>query len=271
MKLPYFFLRHFAVGLHSGQQMFSKVGVFLICVAAVFAEPTADQLTSSGIAEFTGAHEKWDGARFAKAAEYFQKAENVQPRSGIQAAWRGTALFYQMLQLQSKADVAGANAAMSDAQSALENAVAWQANIAEAHALLATLYGMKIQKSPLQAMRLGPALLKHRKLAEQHGPANPRVRYLFGTAQFHTAKNDAARREALATLLAAETLFQAEAKKKPARWDHRWGHADCLSSIASCYEALQQKPEALAYFKKALAAHPANQMAKAGIDRLKKP
>jgi tetratricopeptide (TPR) repeat protein len=129
---------------------------------------------------------------------------------------------------------------------------------------------MKIHKSPLQAIRLGSALLKHRKLAEQHGPNNPRVRYLIGTAQFHTAKNDAARRAALTTLLAAETLFQAEAKKKPARWQHRWGHADCLSSIASCYEALQQKPQALTYFKKALAAHPANQMAKAGMERLKK-
>jgi tetratricopeptide (TPR) repeat protein len=250
--------------------MFSKIGVFLICTAAVFAELAADQLTSAGVAEFSNAHQKWDDARFAKAAEYFQKAENAQPQSGTLAAWRGTALFYQMLQNRSKADEAGANAAMADAQSALENAVKWQPNIPEAHALLATLYGMKIQKSPLQAMRLGPALLKHRKLAEQHGPANPRVRYLVGTAQFHTAKNDAARREALASLLAAETLFQAEAKKKPARWEHRWGYADCLSSIASCYEALQQKPEALTYFKNALAAHPANQMAKAGFERLKK-
>jgi tetratricopeptide (TPR) repeat protein len=249
--------------------MFSKVGVFFVCVAAVFADPAADQLTSSGVAEFSSAHQKWDGARFGKAAEYFQKAEALLPKSGFHASWRGAALFYQMLQKQSASDTAGAKAAMVSAQSALENAVKWQADNAEAHALLATLYGMKIHKSPLQAIRLGPSLIKHRKLAEQCGPANPRVRYLIGTAQLHTAKNDPARREALTTLLAAETLFQTEARRKPVRWAQRWGHADCLSSIASCYESLQQNPEAKAYFKKALAAHPANQLAKAGLERLK--
>lgn len=240
-----------------------------MCVAAVIAEPTADQLTASGVAEFSAAYEKWDASRFGKAAEFFRQAETSRPNSSKEAAWRGAALFHQMLQLQSKNDAHGAKVAMSAAIAALEIAVKRQADHPEANALLATLYGMTIQQAPLQALRLGPALLRHRNTAQKHGTSNPRVHYLIGTGQFHTAKTDSERQQALKTLLAAETFFQAEAKMKPSKTEHRWGYPACLTFIARSYESLNRLTEAQTYYKKALAAHPADHLAKQGLERLK--
>ena len=58
---------------------------------------------------------------------------------------------------------------------------------------------------------------EHQELALKHGASNPRVQYLLGMCQFHTAKKPAAWQEALTTLLKAEKLFEAEAKTPPPR------------------------------------------------------
>ena len=95
---------------------------------------------------------------------------------------------------------------------ALTQAVKLDASHAESHALLGTLYGMKISGNMLRAVWLGPRVQLELKLALAAGAKNPRVQYLLGMCQFYTALKTASRREALANLLAAEKLFEAEAK-----------------------------------------------------------
>ncbi len=263
-------LRCSDMGLFSFLVMIGNA-ILLLLLSAIFvrADPAADKLTAAGITEFSVAYQAWDGERFGKAAELFRQAEERTRASATNSCWRGTALFHRMLQLKSTSDTKAASAAMDAAVASLETAIKLDPGNAESHALLGTLYGMKIDGSVGRAIRYGRLIQSHQEQALKHGPGNPRVRYLLGTGQFHIAKDAGGKREALNTLLAAEKLFNAEVKQPVKGFEPRWGYVSCLTFIARSYESQGQQTEALAYYRKALAANPADQVAREGVARLK--
>ena len=243
------------------------LSLFTLLPAA--AEPAAVKPVTAGIAEFTAACQAWDGARFAAAAELLRQASTNASASATNFYWLGVAEFHRMLYLQNQPSPAPhsatASVAMEAALAALSRAVKLDPRHAESHALLGTLYGMKIGGNLARAAWFGPRVEKHRKAALAYGATNPRVNYLLGTCQFHTAKKPAAWREALATLLRAEKLFEVEAQTVPGPLDPRWGHASCLTFIGRTYEQLGQRTEAADYFRKALARQPSDHLAKEGL------
>jgi tetratricopeptide (TPR) repeat protein len=246
----------------------------LILFTAVLArsDVSADRLTAAGIAEFTAAYKDWDGQRFGAAADLFRQASTNAPASSSNYYWLGAAEFHRMLQLQNAPGAAtntvAAIGAMDAALAALLTAVKLDERDAESHALLGTIYGMKIDGNLLRAARFGPRVGQHQRKALEFGAQNPRVRYLLGTCQFHMAKKRAAQQEALATLLLAEKLFREEAQRAPGPLEPRWGLSSCLTFIGRTYELLGQPPEAAAYFRKALSAHPADRLAQEGLARV---
>lgn len=248
----------------------------LICFFTLLAgaENAATKLTTAGIAEFTAAYQAWDGARFAKAAELFRQASTNTSATVTNFYWLGAAQFHRMLQLQnspgSSTNKEAAETALNAAVEALLTAVEQDKKHAESHALLGTLYGMKIGDSIIRGAWFGPKVVKHRDLAVALGPDNARVRYLLGMCQFHTASKPAAWRETLATLLTAEKLFETESKRANSPLEPRWGRSSCLTFIGQTYERLGQKVKAAEYFRKALAEHPADHLAKAGLARVEK-
>ena len=246
--------------------------LLLLAAPAARADSAADKLTMAGIAEFTNAYQAWDGARFATAATLFQQACTNATATATNYYWLGAAEFHRMLQLLGlpggNTNRIAAEAALEAALDALTRAVKLDASHAESHALLGTLYGMKISDNVLRAVWLGPRVQRELKLAMAGGATNPRVQYLLGMSQFYTALRNASRREALTNLLAAETLFEAEAKTPAAPLEPRWGHDSCLTFIGSSYEKLGQRAEAEAYFRKALAMHPLDGLAQAGLKRV---
>ena len=253
--------------------MFHKLALLLLGSSLFLqADDTADPLTAAAITEFKAAYQAWDGGRFGTAAELFRQACTKAPDSSVNFYWQGAARFHRLLQLrglpESEANTKAAAAAMEGAVAALETAVKLDARHAESHAMLGTLYGMKINGSLLRAFRYGPAVAKHQKLALQFGAENPRVRYLLGSGLFHTAENEASWREALTTLLAAEKLFDTEAKHPAKPFEPRWGQSSCLTFIGRTYEKLGQRAAAATYFRKALAQHPSDHMALAGLARV---
>jgi tetratricopeptide (TPR) repeat protein len=245
---------------------------FLLSACLARANENSDQLMVAGVKEFTAAYKDWDGQRFGAAAELFRQATTNAPASGTNYCWLGTAEFHRMLQLRrlpvTPASTLAADAAMDAALAALEIAVKLDERHAESHALLGTLYGMKINGNLLRGARFGPRVGKHQKKAMEFGAQDPRVRYLLGTCQFHTATKPADQREALATLLSAETLFAAEAQRPGGPLEPRWGRSSCLTFIGRTYERLGQRAEAADYFRKALAEHPADHVAKEGLARV---
>ena len=232
----------------------------LICCSALLAraDDAVTKLTVAGVAEFTAAYQAWDGARFGKAAELFGQASTNTSATVTNFYWLGAAQFHRMLQLQNSpgnsTNKDAAEAALSAAVDALTQAVKLDEKHAESHALLGTWFG--------------PRVVKHRDLAIALGAENPRVRYLFGMCQFHTASKPAAWQETLTTLLAAEKLFETESKRANDSPEPRWGRSSCLTFIGQTYELLGQKAKAAEYFRKALAEHAADHLAKAGLTRV---
>ncbi len=245
---------------------------FFLSACVTWANESSDQLMAAGVKEFTAAYKAWDGQRFGAAAELFRQASTNAPGSGTNYYWLGAAEFHHMLQLRSRpaspTSTLAADAAMDAALAALETAVKLDERHAESHALLGTLYGMKIDGNLLRGVRFGPRVAKHQNKAMEFGAENPRVRYLLGTGQFHTARRAAAQREALTTLLAAETLFAAEAQRLGGPLEPRWGRSSCLTFIGRTYELLGQRAEAANYFRQALAEHPSDHVAKEGLARV---
>jgi tetratricopeptide (TPR) repeat protein len=244
----------------------------MIFVPLARAGNRADELTLAGIKEFTAAYQIWDGARFEAAAELFRQASANTSATATHFYWLGAAEFHRLLQMQNSpanpANHLAAAAALDGAVDALTAAVKRDERHAESHALLGTLYGMKINGSGLRAAWFGPRVAKHRNRAMESGASNPRVQYLLGMCQFHTAKKPASWRETLATLLTAETLFEAEAKITGGPLEPRWGHSSCLTFIGRTYEALGESTKAAEYFGKALAMPPADHLAKEGLKRV---
>jgi len=244
----------------------------LLLAVLAQADSRVDKLAAAGVEEFIAAYQAWDGARFAASAELFRQACANAPGSSTNFYWLGTAQFHRMLQLKTlpsqPTNQHAADAAMDAALAALHKAVKLDERDAESHALLGTLYGMKIDGNLIRAVRFGPRVQKHCRQALEFGADNPRVRYLLGTCQFHTAKKPSAQREALASFLAAEKLFQKEAQRAAGPLEPRWGYSTCLTFIGRTYELLGQPAEAAAYFRKSLAQHPADHLAKEGLARV---
>jgi tetratricopeptide (TPR) repeat protein len=247
--------------------------ILMLCSALLaHAESAADKLTAAGIAEFTAAYHAWDGTRFAAAAETFRRATTNASATATTFYWLGAAEFHRMLQLEnspgSETNKAASAAALDAAVDALTTAVKLNERHAESHALLGTLYGMKINGNLLRGVRFGPSVAKHQSAALKSGADNPRVQYLLGMCRFHTAIKPAAWRETLATLLAAEKLFEAEAETAAAPFAPRWGHDSCLTFIGRTYELLGQPKDAADSFRKALAIHPQDHVAQDGLKRV---
>jgi len=235
------------------------------------AEP-ADRLTAAGISEFTAAFQTWDGKRFRAAADLCRQATRIAAASMTNFYWLGVAQFHCLLHYQTLPDTRSnqlaASGAMDAALAALNHAVQLDPRHAESHALLGTLYGMKIGGNLIRGLRFGPRVAKHRKVALESGAGNPRVLYLLGTCQFHTAKKPAEFREALASFLGADKLFETESRRTAAPLEPRWGRSSCHTFIGRTYESLGERTKAAEYFRKALAEHPADHLAREGLVRV---
>ena len=253
------------------QEMIRILAIALLAAIQITrADDTTDRLSRAGIDAFTRAYQAWDADGFAAAARYFKQAADRSPGDARLRYWRGAALFHRMLHFQNRQPPAEkqAAAAMDEAIDVLETAVELAPRDAESHALLGTLYGMKIQGGLLRAIRYGPRVQEHQKQALAHGPGNPRVRYLLGTGQFHTAKSPADLREALATLQLAEKRFAIESKRPAGPLEPRWGASSCITFIGRTQLKLGQREAAIASFRKALAAHPNDHIAKRELAKL---
>jgi tetratricopeptide (TPR) repeat protein len=245
----------------------------LASILTVHANTASDPLVRAGIEKFTAAYRDWDADGFAKSALDFRKATDADPHSALAFYWLGAARFHRMLHLRNqetpKSDEA--DEAMQHAIEAFETALTMTPGDAECHALLGTLYGMKIQGGLLRAIRYGPRVQNHQKEALRNGRSNPRVRYLLGTGLFHTAKDEPGYRQALEELIAAEKLFITESEKAPAPFAPRWGLSSCRTFIGRTLVILGEKERAAEYFRKALAEHPNDHIARAELSRISCP
>lgn len=249
--------------------------LLLLLAPSARAGEEAVKITTAGIAEFTAAYQAWDPGRFARAASLFRQAGTNAPDQVTPFYWQGAAEFHRLLCLQhgpgAETNRVAVNAATEAALEALRTAVKLDPDHAESHALLGTLYGMRIDGNLVRAVRLGPRVSKHRKQALASGAENPRVQYLLGTCLFHTAKKPAAWREALEAFVRAEDLFAAESRRPPAALEPRWGRSTSLTFLGRTHEQLGDRARAAEFYRRALELHPADHVARSGLTRVTTP
>jgi len=245
------------------------LSVWLAAFSSRADNATNSPPTLAGIAEFSAAFQAWNGERFARAGEIFRQASEREPNNPTNFYWLGVAEFHHMLQLRSApGHGTAAETAETAALAALTAAVNLDAHNAEAHALLATIYGIRIGENWLRALTLGPRTLKHSQLALSEGDTNPRVRYLLATGEFYTASGVADLRKALKDFLLAEEYFTREASHTNNLLAPRWGCSSCRTFTGLTYEKLGDRPRAAECFRKSLAEHPADNLARTGLNRV---
>jgi tetratricopeptide (TPR) repeat protein len=246
---------------------------FLILSSALLrADAPAMRLMDEGVRTFESAVVSWDCDGFKHSADLFTRATKAGAATGDARYWLGVTQFHRMLCLLHPHSGPAANGAAEEAMlsaiDALELPIKTDPTHAEAHALLGTLLGMKIQGGLFRAILYGPRIAKHQSQALKHGASNPRVRYLNGTGLLHTAKDADALRKALKELRTAETLFDAEAQKPARGHDPRWGAASCQQFIGRTLERLGRPKEAIAAYRKALTLQPSDHESASALRRL---
>jgi len=251
--------------------------IFVVLTTLPFrarAQETANERFEVGIFEFRAAYQAWDADSFAAAAKLFRQA-HAEDRSTVDALyWLGVAEFHRAIQLgtlpSSRANTEQIAFSLDAAVEALQALLKLDDRHAESHALLGTIYGIKIDGNWLRALRYGPRVQKHAKKAMEFGAGNPRVQYLMGTCQFHLAKKPKSQREALETFLEAERLFLREQERPAEPMEPRWGFSSCLTFLGRSYELLEDPRQAAAAYRRAVALHPADRFAQEGLERVTK-
>ncbi len=245
--------------------------LLLFAALPAWADAVSDQLTAAGIVEFTAAYQAWDGQRFGAAAELFRQASTNAPANVTNFYWLGAAEFHRCCELQPGRPPtrSAADAAMEAALAALTTAVKLDERHAESHALLGDALRHEDQRQPAARRAVWPARgASIEELAMEFGATDPRVRYLLGMCQFHTAKKPADWREALATLLAAEKLFQPRTTSPPRRWNRAGAAAVASPSLGGPTKGSASARRRRTIFARRWPKHPADHLAKAGLARV---
>lgn len=126
---------------------------------------------------------------------------------------------------------------------------------AEAHALLASVYGRQIGLSPVKSMILGPRAGRAIGKALELAPDNPRVVLSAAIGDYNTPKMFGGNKErAMQGFRRATELFSREKPADPV--EPSWGHGEAWAWLGIAYVDRDEKEPAGAAFEKALQIDP---------------
>jgi tetratricopeptide (TPR) repeat protein len=148
-----------------------------------------------------------------------------------------------------------ASAYLDSAADYLEKAVERDGAFAEAHALLASCFGMKISFSPFKAVWLGPKSSSEKNKALSLSPQNPRVALLGAIGTYNTPSLfGGGKDKGLEELHAAAALFDKWKPSDPLQPD--WGHEQVYAWIGMAHLDRNETALARKAFEKALEINP---------------
>ncbi|MFC1851736.1 tetratricopeptide repeat protein [candidate division CSSED10-310 bacterium] len=242
--------------------------MLLLTVPGQELPPSVVTLVSLGVAELNAAYDQWDITRFKASQQFFEKAIAQAPNHYLPYYWKGVTHFFMTVYYRyawsKDQDKKQARYHIEAALEVLKLAVDRRDDDVESYALLATMTGMKIDIKPLTALWSGPQVMKYKDKAQAIDRDNPRANYLLGVSYYYGPNFMGGKDKSLQHLLRAERLFEKEVsqpKPEPAIYP-RWGQSTCLVFIARLYSNQGDRKQALVYYRKALAANPADLLAK---------
>ena len=141
--------------------------LILFTTLSARADGLAEPLTVAGIAEFTAAYQAWDGPRFARRRNCSGRRARMRPRLAPISTGSARRSFIACCNCRTlpanRTNAARRRGGASTPPWTRSTiAVKLDERHAESHALLGTLYGMKINGSLLRAAWFGPRVAKHR-------------------------------------------------------------------------------------------------------------
>jgi tetratricopeptide (TPR) repeat protein len=253
-----------------------RLYIILLCIILVitvgYAQEGVLSSLQKGIDEFKRGYDEWNGERFLRAAEIFERAIEQEPDNYLPYYWKGVAQFHMILFYygdgEQPKDKEKVKASIEAALATLEQAVALNANYSESYALLGVITGMKIAEKPVSAVWLGSKVMKYKKQALASDPENPRVHYLTGTSYYHAPGILGGRDKSLEHFLKAEELYEREIRAKKGPLQPQWGFSTCLAFTAKVYVKAGDVERGEEYFTKALKVNPKDKLAQKGLDEL---
>ncbi len=137
----------------------------------------------------------------------------------------------------------------------LKTVTRFDAEAAEAYALLSSVYGRQISLSPIKGILLGPRSSRTFEKAEQLAPDNPRVVLAAAIGDFNTPRMWGGNKEkAMEGFKRAATLFARERPTDPLQ--PVWGHSETYAWMGIAHLDQDQGALARAAFEKALEIDP---------------
>jgi tetratricopeptide (TPR) repeat protein len=246
----------------------------LLCVPSAWATEETDVLLEA-VRDGQAAIRAWTFERITNAASAIAAAPVADDEAVFQRDyWKGCLLFHAVVFLREERDkgreVPDADPYREPALEALSRTVKSRPETANAHAMISVLNGMAIDEHPWSAIWRGPALLKHKNSALEHGPQDPRTTFLMGVSTFKRSDGDPDEiRSALATLEQALALFDAKANAASSPWEPRWGRDHTLLFLGRVEEALGRYDRARIWYEKAMNENKNLSSAAEGFERCK--
>jgi tetratricopeptide (TPR) repeat protein len=222
----------------------------LMAPGRLSAQPDAATLADSIQSEIVAAYVRGDDARLAAARALAERAVAIHPEDALLHHYLGFALYRQAAVTH---DDPERPRILDAAQAALERSAAIRP-LPETHALLASVYGLRIGANPALGASLGHRSGGERAIAGRLGPENPRVWLLKGIGAFFTPEAFGGGLErAGEDFDRSLELFEVDDPERPLP---RWGRADAHLWRGRVHEGFGQVDQARAEYETALLLEP---------------
>ena len=191
-----------------------------------------------------------DSARLAAAVALTSRVAIAYPKDALILHYQGYALYRQGLFRSRSAD---ASPIFQEAYDALAKSIAIKP-IPESHALMSSIDGQLIARSPMRAMELGMQSQSSANAALLGGPKNPRVWLLRGQGAIFTPPEYGGGLDIAEEYL--KRSIELFASDTPKQGEPAWGKAEAFAWLGQVYEKKGDKAKAGEMYKKALDVSP---------------
>ncbi len=249
---------------------------FLVCLVAFSASSGKDRpanetafppALASAVAEFNRAYRDWDRTAMETVAERFNALAKENPDSFEEGYWHCVARLHALLHRRGTGGTPGIDQ-VDAVREVIETLLQRHPGQGELHAMLGTLYGLRISARRLGAVRDGPRFQRHFRTALQKAPDNPRVHYLMGRALLHGPSMLGGPERALEHFQRAVIGFESELGAVPGPILPSWGHSHTLSGIGWIHLRAGDAGQAEAAFRDALRLSSGETEAREGLKRI---
>lgn len=241
--------------------MQKRLTIFIVLwmtVAAVAAQAAPG--LQAEIDRFRAGQRVWDGGAMEAARTGFSAAARRAPGTYLPLYWQSVSEFYLLLYygLEDSTGFAPdkAKQLLDKAEETMKAAITARPDEAECHAMLSSVYGLRIMLHPLSAVWNGPKVLSLQRDALENDPDNPRALYIIGAGYFRAPGLFRNVEKACGLLEKAAQVFeQTPQSADPAQ--PRWGRAECFGLLGDVYREQGKLSAAREQYQAALRVNPA--------------